>query len=93
MDINDPVNVKRFLNGKGRIAAVPVKQDRKLQLLEFLVQSFEFERRYTEPEVNEILERFYDDYIYLRRLLIEFRLLGRDPSGSSYWRIPVAPVD
>lgn len=87
MDITDPANVKRFLNGQGRIAAVPVKRDRKQQLLEFLVKSFEFERRYRESEVNEILADFYDDYIYLRRELVEFGFLDRDPATGSYWRI------
>ena len=84
MDISDPATVKRFFNGQGRIAAIPVKDDRKLQLLQHIATRFEAGRDYSEIEVNEILKTLHDDFPYLRRLLIEFELLDRDPRGSSY---------
>ena len=85
MDITQPETVSRFFNGAGRIASFPRRPDRKLQLLEFLAGQFEAGRVYLEPEVNDILEKYYDDYPYLRRSLIEFGLLQRDAAIGSYW--------
>lgn len=87
MDISNPSTVGRFFNGEGRIAAFPVKADRKLQLLRYLAEQFERDERYSESEVDEVLARYYDDYIYLRRSLIEFGLFDRDSSTAMYWRL------
>ena len=37
-------------------------------------------------EVNRLLGRIYEDFPYLRRLLIEYGFLERTASGSAYWR-------
>ncbi|WP_374713573.1 DUF2087 domain-containing protein [Symbiobacterium terraclitae] len=55
-------------------------------------------RRYSEREVNEILEPIAEDYVLLRRLLVDFGYLSRLPDGSQYWRGEtdqerVSPVD
>jgi hypothetical protein len=83
----------RFFNAKGRITQVPAKPDRKAELLDFLQHKFVLGREYTEKEVNEILEAFYDDYVYLRRLLVESDLLYRNPTGSRYWRPELPDTD
>lgn len=74
----------RFFNGQGRLTVVPAKPDRKVELLEYLITYFDAERIYTEKEVNEVLLGIYDDFPYLRRLLIEHQLLMRDPAGHNY---------
>ena len=83
----------RFFNGKGRITQVPAKPDRKAELLDFLQYQFEVGHEYTEKEVNEILKDLYDDYVYLRRLLVESDLLYRNPTGSRYWRPELPDTD
>lgn len=65
----------------------PKKQKGKLVVLNRIVESFDFERRYTEKEVNEILERIFYDYVTLRRYLIEYGFLVREPGGGDYWRV------
>lgn len=40
----------------------------------------------TEKQVNERLLSYTDDVVMLRRYLIDFGLLRRAPSGSSYSR-------
>ena len=54
-------------------------------ILEVIVQSFEFDKQYTEREVNIIIADFYDDFCTLRRDMISERLLDRE--GNLYWRI------
>lgn len=80
--------VKRFFNGAGRIAAFPAKAAAKLELLSFLAEQFDLAERYSESELDEVLARFYDDYVYLRRSLIEFGFFDRDPTTAMYWRTP-----
>lgn len=55
-------------------------------------------RRYSEREVNAILEPIAEDYVLLRRCLVDFGHLSRLPDGSEYWRSDgseerVNPVD
>lgn len=83
--------VKKFLpNGlSGRLERFPRKQKHKLILLEEISKKFELDRFYTEREVNEILEGLYDDYVTLRRYLVDAGLMDRQADGSQYWRIAV----
>lgn len=69
----------------GRFKGIPRQWKKRQVLLRYLVEQFEPERRYSEPEVNEIISRFHDDYATLRRELIDGRLMARD--HEVYWRI------
>lgn len=69
----------------GPLSNFPGKEKRKIVILRQLIQRFNPERKYTEPEVNEILQNAFDDYVTLRRYLIEYGFLDRYPDGSLYW--------
>lgn len=70
----------------GVIVNLPKKDLVRKELLEYIVASdFKEEEMYTEKEVNERLKKYYPDYVFLRRLMIEYRLLGRERDGSRYW--------
>ena len=59
---------------------------KKLRIvLEKLAEAFEFDRLYTEKEVNLILAEYHDDFCTLRRALVDEGLLARDQTG--YWRV------
>ena len=62
----------------------PSKHAKLLVVLDHLAQAFEPGRRYPEPEVNEVLERFHPDYAALRRYLVEDQFLTRE--DGVYWR-------
>ncbi len=64
----------------------PKRQKEKLVLLRRIAELFEPVRRYKEKEVNAILLPVWDDYVTIRRYLIEYRFLDRKPDGSEYWR-------
>jgi len=51
-----------------------------------VAQRFVPGRRYSEKEVNAILEPIAEDYVLLRRCLVDFGYLRRLPDGSQYWR-------
>ena len=70
----------------GALRQFPAREKRKLVVLAALAEQFRPGRQYTEQEVDRLLGRIYEDYPYLRRLLIEYGFLERTASGSAYWR-------
>jgi hypothetical protein len=61
----------------GRLKALPARAAQRGVVLEYLAGRFEPGRDYTEPEVNELLAAYYDDYVTARRLLVDEQLLQR----------------
>ncbi|AJY74013.1 DUF2087 domain-containing protein [Paenibacillus beijingensis] len=71
---------------EGPLTGFPRKEKRKVALLRHISTFFEQGRTYKEKEVNEVLKRFLaDDYVTLRRYLIEYGYLDRKDDGSAYW--------
>lgn len=77
----------------GKIVAFPKKKSRRKPVLEYLASKFEFNRIYTEKEVNEMIDEYhlFNDYFLLRRELIEYRLLFRTNNGAKYWKASQIP--
>ncbi len=73
----------RFFSG-GRLVSIPTQHAKRLLVLERLALEFEPGLRYTEREVNSILQVFHPDYAALRRYLVDDGLLTR--ADGSYWR-------
>ena len=69
----------------GMIVNMPKKQKDKYELFVDLASIGCEERKYTEKEINEILKKYYADYCYLRRLMVDFRLLKRTDDGREYF--------
>lgn len=82
------MNIKNYLNEEGQIKIWPSKQMKKLEVLKYLVQFFQFNYNYSEKEVNEIINKHhtFNDYFLLRRELINNHLLSRTTNGAKYWR-------
>lgn len=68
-----------------RLTHFPPKQKKKLVILNRISEEFEAGREYSEKEVNGILGEIYDDYVTLRRYLIEYGFLNRTRDCSRYW--------
>lgn len=62
----------------GRLKSIPVRAAQRRVVLEYLATQFDADAEYTEPQVNEVLQRFHEDYASLRRYLVDERLLARD---------------
>jgi DNA-binding CsgD family transcriptional regulator len=69
----------------GRLERFPAKEKQKLPILRRLASLFQPGRRYTEKEVNAILGDVFADYATLRRYLIEYGFMEREPDCSAYW--------
>ncbi len=76
--------VANFMDTDGRLFTLPAKRSKRLLVLDHVVQAFEPGRTYAEQEVNAVLERRHDDYVALRRALVDEGFLTRE--NSVYWR-------
>jgi DNA-binding transcriptional ArsR family regulator len=86
-----PAELRRFMDRENLLTAFPTRQRDQLAVLQYLADLFEYDRSYTEKEVNAIirtrLNPRYDDFVTLRRELYNFQFLGREKDGSRYWRL------
>ena len=78
-----------FVDGGGRLIAIPVQHKKQLAVLRWLVEDFAPGRRYSEPEVNQIIGRRHPDFAALRRHLVDEELMQR--RSSIYWRTGSVP--
>lgn len=69
----------------GKLKNIPAQRKKKRIVLELISNSFEYDRIYTEREVNIIIADFHDDFCTIRRDMISEKLLNRDKTG--YWRL------
>ncbi len=66
------------------IITYPSKRKKQWALLYMIAQDFSMDQSYTEKEVNEILKTYYEDYVRIRRDLIDYQFLTRTKDGSIY---------
>ncbi len=77
--------LSRYMDKSGKILQFPAKEKVRLMLIRRISMKFKFEQKYSEKEVNEILKPLYNDYVLIRRLMIDYGLLDRKADGSEYW--------
>lgn len=69
----------------GKLKSIPAQRKKERIVLEVIAESFEYDRIYTEREVNIVIADYYDDFCTIRRDMISEKLLKRDEQG--YQRI------
>ena len=84
MDAFDQKVVKNFTNPDGSLKAIPGQLKKMKAVLNYILPEFEDGKRYQEKEVNQILERFHQDYAQLRRSMIDTGLMKRE--NGIYWK-------
>lgn len=82
----DKIIEKYFPEGiEGPLKTVDMKEKSRVVVLEQLAARFDSSKVYSEKEVNEILKMASDDFVTLRRYLIEYGFMERKQDGSQYW--------
>lgn len=66
------------------LSRIPRKAKERLVILKHISEQFENGHAYTEGEVNNILQAIHPDYVTIRRYLIDYRFLSREPGGQNY---------
>jgi predicted transcriptional regulator len=75
--------INEFTNPDGTIKAFPAQRKKMDVLLEYVVKSVEKDKRYTEKQINEVLKTYNEDYVTLRRELIDIKYMARQ--NGEYW--------
>ena len=69
----------------GKLKSIPAQRKKERIILEELVKAFDYDRVYSEREVNLILAESFDEFCTLRRDMIGEKHMDRDTKG--YWRV------
>ncbi|KYH29447.1 bacterial regulatory protein, luxR family [Clostridium tepidiprofundi DSM 19306] len=79
--------INNYFKGKDNmvLSDLPSKEKRKIIVLQHIAKNFGARKKYTEKEVNKILKQIYEDYVLLRRYLIEYGFLERTRDCKFYW--------
>ena len=80
--------MSKLINEFDEIIRWPKKPSVKKIVINWLSNKFNGEIKYSEKEVNEILDRHhsFNDIVLLRRELISRKFLRRKDDGSEYWK-------
>jgi biotin operon repressor len=76
-DEEDDTVLRTFFDGP-RLRQIPRARKKRVIVLKRLLERFESERPYPEPEVNELLREAHDDVATLRRELVDYGFMVRD---------------
>ena len=79
----------KLINEFGKIVRWPKKLSDKEGVITYLATKFDYENKYYETEVNEIIDKYhlFEDIALLRRELVSRNFLSRRDDGSEYWII------
>ena len=80
--------MNKLINEFEEIIRWPKKPSVKQIVINWLSNKFNGEIKYSEKEVNEILDSHhsFNDIALLRRELISRKFLSRKDDGSEYWK-------
>lgn len=77
--------IETYVDENGALKSYPAKEKKKIILLEEIIKNFNVGKKYSEKEINRVLKRIYEDYVTIRRALIQYGFLDRSKDCSEYW--------
>lgn len=77
--------IERFLNRQGLLKAWPAKYKDREMVRKYIVSQID-NREYTEKEITSVLDSLhsFDEAVFIRRDLIDYKYLLRDKEGRTY---------
>ncbi len=85
MDAYDQKVIRNYTNADGTVKALPSQQKKLIAILRYVSRRLEPGKRYSEKEISQVLEKYHPDYAFLRRSLIEYKMMERENGGGAYW--------
>ena len=81
-------NIKHNLIKDCKVLRWPKKLAEKRIILEYISDTIPYNITFSEKEINEIIIKTiaFDDFVLIRRELIENNYLKRTPDCRKYWR-------
>jgi len=84
MQVEFPFDIEDFFKKCVKNKIFPKNDFKKQAILVVLIREFE-DRTYLEKEVNEIIKKYFEDFSLLRRELVNFGYMKRNPLTTEYW--------
>jgi len=84
-EVEFPFDTEQFFEKCVKNKHFPKNDFEKQAILLRIIEDFEDNQKYTEQEVNEKIKKYFDDTSLLRRELINFGYMQRNPYTSEYW--------
>jgi len=75
-----------FIDKDGTLKQIPASRKKRAAVLRWLMRDFVNGRRYSEREVNDLIQQHHWDAATLRRELIGHKMMAR--KDRLYWRLP-----
>ena len=75
----------KYMTETGRLKAYPNYERNKKVILEAIMVNFYVGKKYTEVEINQILESIFIDFKRLKSELIAYGYIDRTDIGGIYW--------
>lgn len=87
--MDDLLGKHRLLDVEGRVVRWPTKQQQVVARPAYLATKFDPDASYSEAEINAILKQWhtFGDWSLLRRAMVDYRFMRRDPAGNRYQRV------
>ena len=81
--------MEKLINEFDEIVRWPKRPSDKDMVIKHLSTQFGYDKKYTEKEVNTIIDKFhlFEDIPLLRRELVSKRIFSRKDDGSEYWKV------
>jgi DNA-binding CsgD family transcriptional regulator len=77
--------IGKYFREDGTMTRFPIKAKERVALLRRIVGLLEPGEKYTEKALNGILSAVTDDYVLVRRCLVDYGFVSRLRDGSAYW--------
>jgi hypothetical protein len=78
------MNEQQFFEKSVKNKQFPGNDALKQIILKRIMRDFELGKVYAETEVNEIIKKYFDDFTLIRRELVNFGYMSRDPYKGEY---------
>ena len=78
------VQISQFFRSDGTLISIPVKNAKKIAVLNLIASQLKPEIKYSEKQINALIGKFHEDSSAIRRHMIEYGILARD-RDSNYW--------
>lgn len=83
------ISIQGYQDKNGKFHSFPGKRQKEKQtlMLQYLASKFETNKKYSEKEVNDILNEYhsFNDPATLRRLMFGKGFINRTVDGREYW--------
>ncbi len=77
--------ISKYFREDGTLDRFPLKAKERVALLRRVVGLLAPGEKYTEKALNGILSAVTDDYVLVRRCLVDYGFVNRIRDGSAYW--------